>query len=282
MDETKKIQKVILEIFKVVSEICERNGISYYAICGTCLGAVRHKGFIPWDDDLDIAIPIEEFEKFMDVAKRELPEHLELYTPSTSRHNRLLFIKVIDNRTTLIENANVPWKDSYKGIWIDIMPMSGAPSSSQGQARFKKKFEVFKKLSYKTKTFFPKDGSILGKLSWVMSYPLRLLPGDFFWKRWFNWISLYPVNSAESVCLWIFGAKLIFPKKWFDDYVYLDFEDTKIRCPRDYNEFLTYLFGNYMEYPPEEKRISGHKHDEGVLDFHHSYKDYQSGKLSIN
>ena len=101
------LQKRILDIFREVRDILDRNGITYFAIGGTCIGAVRHGGFIPWDDDLDIAVPIEQFGRMLDLLKAELPPHLELYTGAERKHYRYIFVKVTDNRTTFIEKTEI-------------------------------------------------------------------------------------------------------------------------------------------------------------------------------
>ena len=82
------LQKKILDIFKAVAKICKDHDITYYAIGGTAIGAVRHQGFIPWDDDLDIAIPIEQYDRFIEIARRELPEGLTVMTPVDIEHYR--------------------------------------------------------------------------------------------------------------------------------------------------------------------------------------------------
>ena len=99
------LQNEILNIFKSIKEIFERNGIDYFAIGGTCIGAVRHNGFIPWDDDLDIAVPIEQFDNMLNVLKKELPSELALYTCHNRKHYRYIFVKVINTKTTFIEKS---------------------------------------------------------------------------------------------------------------------------------------------------------------------------------
>lgn len=107
-------QKVILSIFKEIKQICERHNIKYYAIGGTCIGAVRHKGFIPWDDDIDIAIPIEQYFIFLDYARKELPDYLYVLSPKDTVHYPNGFSKICDNRTMFIMRSSLKYPDSYK------------------------------------------------------------------------------------------------------------------------------------------------------------------------
>ena len=136
------LQKRILDIFREVRDILDRNGITYFAIGGTCIGAVRHGGFIPWDDDLDIAVPIEQFGRMLDLLKAELPPHLELYTGAERKHYRYIFVKVTDNRTTFIEKTEIGYPDAYKGVFIDIMPISGVLPDKRFYSRIKRYFSM--------------------------------------------------------------------------------------------------------------------------------------------
>lgn len=283
-DIMSEIQRIILDIFKEVSKLCEDNNISYYAIGGTCLGAVRHKGFIPWDDDLDIAIPIEEYRRFIDIAKEKLPKHLELYIPCDSNHNGLLFIKIIDSRTTCIESYHLKHLDTFMGAWIDIMPISGVPIGEKEQKKFVSKTNWIKRINYKLRRDFNESKKISGSILWILVYPFRsILNPVYCWNYWLDFLAKYPFyKSKYTGYVWSKRLyNLIFPQEWFNDFVYLDFEDTKIRCPKEYDKFLSQMFGNYMECPPENQRNSGHDFSKGIIDLEHSYKDYQSGKLKI-
>ena len=106
-----EIQEKILEIFQQVSILCEKEKIEYYAIGGTCIGAIRDKGFVPWDDDMDIAIPIEQFNKFIDIARQQLPSKYEVLTYKESLHYSEIFIKVIDKETSYIEDCKMNTED---------------------------------------------------------------------------------------------------------------------------------------------------------------------------
>ncbi|MCC8142009.1 MAG: LicD family protein [Lachnospiraceae bacterium] len=278
-----EIQQRIFDIFKEVSAICERNGIRYFAIGGTCLGAVRHQGFIPWDDDLDIAVPLDEFSEFLEALRRELPDWLEVSTPREARHNPHFFVKVMDNRTMMTEDEFIPWKDTYEGVWLDIMPMSGAPAPGAERDEFVKQIHHYRRQSRLIKYKMSEQDTLRGKLHWLVVSPLRLCAGDYVWKKWWKFLSHYPFDSSPFVgYVWQRRvAELLFPQEWYADFVYLPFEDTQIRCPVGYHEFLTQMFGDYMQYPPEDQRNSGHHFEKGAIDLEHSYKDYQSGKYRI-
>ena len=136
------LQKEILEIFKIVHRICEQNELSYYAVGGTAIGAVRHNGFIPWDDDMDIAMPIEDYCFFKRHAQELLPDGYEFYSYENSPRYAHVFGKIINNNTTYIEESNMPYPKAYSGVWIDIMPMSGVPAPSKERHHFLNKLRI--------------------------------------------------------------------------------------------------------------------------------------------
>ena len=278
-----EIQSKILDIYKEVSRFCEENNIRYYAIGGTCLGAVRHKGFIPWDDDMDIAMPIEDFQHFLEIANDGLPNYLKLYLPDEAKHDGNLFTKVMDIRTTMIESEMINKKDSYTGVWLDIMPLSGVPSEPPKRKSFVKKARNILRLNANTKMDYDARKPLKSKIMWISALPFRLLPSDFFWNKWLIFLNQFPFDNAELTgYVWSQNLfKFIFQKKWFDKYIEMPFEDTYIRCPLDYDAFLTQLFGSYMEFPPVDQRNSGHDFEDGIIDLDHSYLDYQSGDLLI-
>ncbi len=284
MEQIQEIQKRSLDIYKQVAEICEKHDICYFALAGTCLGAVRHHGFIPWDDDFDLVMPLEDLKKFLSVFQEEHPEHLALFAPTTVRHDYQLFIKIMDDRTMLTENGFIYWKDTYEGAWIDIFPMSGSPAPGEGREEFVKKAYRYVRLARRVKQKFSLQSDGKAKRHWILALPLRLFPKDFVWKRWVKLLEQFSYDESPYIGqVWdTRSVKLVLPHEVYADYISFDFEDTTIRCPIGYDEYLTQFYGDYMEYPPEDKRNSGHHFDHGMVDLEHSYKDYKSGKYKIS
>ncbi len=277
MDE---IQRITLGIYKDVKKILDSHGLRYFAIGGTCVGAIRSKGFIPWDDELDIAMPIEDYLKFIDLCKTDLPAHLSLFSPEDLRHDYMRFIKIMDNRTTMIEQPFFTYKDIYGGAWIDVMPMSGVPSDPEEQKKFVRWVtRIYPTIISRSKRKMAESQSLKSKLLWLALSPLRILPKGITWHSWIKFLASHPFDGAEYTgYTWSNAlARLIFPIEWFSDYVDMPFEDTTIRCPVGYDNYLTQQFGDYMQLPPKEKQFA--HHDFAVFDLEHSYKDYQSGKL---
>lgn len=278
-----ELQTRILEIFKAVSSICEDEGLQYFAIGGTCLGAVRHHGFIPWDDDVDIAMPIDDFLRFLDIAGSRLPAHLSLIGSHNRRYFNQMFFKVIDNRTTAIEVLDVPYKEAYKGIWIDIMPICSFPSQKAlerfiPQDTFLWTGNIFLRFGV------PKKSTLIKDIT-CNCYRFPALVRDFrFYSR--LWLKKLRKNGfhRDGVTGYVWSPSHLeafqIPAVWFADSVLMDFEDTQMRCPAGWDGFLKAMFGNYMDFPPPEQRNSGHML--AKVDLEHPYKDYQNGLLKIN
>ena len=272
-------QKVILDIFACISNICKKNGIRYFAIGGTCLGAVRHQGFIPWDDDLDIAIPIQEYDKFWKIAHKELPHHLKIYKEDDIRHYRYIFGKIHNENTTFIEKSEIEYPESYKGIFVDIMPISSIPDARIERKGFYNKIRKYHKLNILRRYNFSEMVSIKEKLLWLLLFPSRFLLKTNYWSnKWLKMLSKYPLGSTSLTgYTWSIQAeRLTFPINDFKDVVELPFENITISCPKEYDDYLARQFGNYMELPPVDKRAPHHVENISTTK---SYKEYKKGEI---
>ncbi|MCI8490010.1 MAG: LicD family protein [Lachnospiraceae bacterium] len=269
------LQQCILEIFKDIAALCNANDIPYFAIGGTCLGAVRHKGFIPWDDDLDIAIPIEDFEIFAELVKEKLPGYLQIYTSKEVKRYRYIFNKVIDTRTTFIEKSEVDYPDAYKGVFVDVMPISGVPKPGIKRKLFYIKLYLYTHLNLIIRV--PLDYSTILKrfVARFIGLILKVLPSTYFSDKMMALLKKYPFKTSQYTgYVWSVAhvCKLTFPIEYFADTVELPFEDTTIKCPIGYKQYLTHQFGDYMELPPEEER----EHHNGIINLDRPYSDYQA------
>ena len=121
------VQVIIWDIMKYLKDYLEKNNITYYMLGGTLLGAIRHQGFIPWDDDIDIGIPRGEYEKFINEISKKLPEHLELHTYKNNKNHHYYFSRIVDNRHTLKRTGSLV--DRNEELWIDVFPLDGMPNN---------------------------------------------------------------------------------------------------------------------------------------------------------
>lgn len=261
------VQEKELGVLKEVVKVLEANGLHYCAVGGTCLGAVRHKGFIPWDDDIDIVIPRQEYELFRAKLYTQLPKHLLKLdcdceeSPSYSN----MYLKIYDSTTSLIETNSFP--DSIIGAFVDVFPLDGRPDELWRRNLWYAKY-VFLILSNrrrrkpKRKITSPREfvkevyGGILKKL---FRY-------NYFTDKLQALLSKYDISQCETA-IWNGAGQLPDLKRnfnrsllceWFTDTVPAPFEDMTIQIPRKYHDYLTTHLGDYMQLPPENERWSGH------------------------
>ncbi|MCM1047010.1 MAG: LicD family protein [Clostridiales bacterium] len=282
-DCLKKLQQVELDILGEFKRICDKYRLKYYAIGGTCIGAVRHGGFIPWDDDIDIAMPYQDYMKFRRVAAKELGEYYSIYTPEEHRHWINNFIKIQDERTAYIESGQNGYPDDYTGVWIDIMPIYGLPKGKLAQYWASVICDLLVFMNERHREALCEQTSKKRRIAWMLDAPIRKLkPYNFYIEIIEKIFRKYPLNCSNKV---LFGWRYkpnVFRKKYtyqsvfyYDDFKEMleyPFEDTSIAVPVGYDRYLTMDFGNYMELPPEEKRIPCH--DIWVIDLKKSYKEY--------
>lgn len=277
-----KIQSHILSIYKSVAKICNENGLSYYAINGTCLGAVRHGGFIPWDDDMDLAMPIEDLAAFLEIAPSSLPHGLELYYFDSIPSYRHIFIKVINANTTFIEPSEISDPSRYKGVWIDITPISAYPASWCQQIYFASKNKSFSRRVAASKSSITEMSTPKSKLAWVLQQPIVAKSKANTLANWFRFLEGFPVNEPTSHTeLWTpeNPSQMVIPSECFAEYIEMPFENVMMRVPAGYDHYLTLQYQDYMKLPPlNERRTHG---KQGFIDLQHSYKLYQTGKLFL-
>ena len=275
-------QKTIYGIFLKVADILKNNDIDYYANGGTCLGAIRHNGFIPWDDDIDITIKIEDYLKAIEILRRELPNEYSVRFFDSNNHYANVFFKVIDERTTCIEEVDYKYKDAYKGCFIDVMPISGMPDNFLKRFLFCKKINVYRILSemriYGTDALDLKWKKVLYP---VLKPAFHFVPPNYYCRKWLEMLKKYPFEKCNytGYVWWFDVARLVYKKEVFGTPTPIKFEGTEMYCPEKWDDLLKQQFGDYMTLPPEDKRQPMHV---GTLDLEHSYHEYASGKYPLH
>ena len=252
-------QLICLDILKFIDEFCRNNDIHYSLTGGTLLGAVRHKGFIPWDDDIDIFMTRPEFEKFDSKMKGQ-----KEYTWLTREYDSNYFYnfgRVVDRRTKIIDEG-IHEINGY-GVFVDVCIVDGLPDN-----RFTRKCHIilvriivlFRRLSsYSHKEYIPKNP--LKRLAKQIASTFARTIGVS------NWCSLlerivkkYPFDGGKYVgnIMSQYGAREIMHKTSFDDYIAMSFEGEKFEVIQGWEEYLSNIYGNYMEFPPVEKQVGHH------------------------
>lgn len=254
----KQLHNVEQEILDEIDRVCEKNGLKYYLIGGTLLGAIRHKGFIPWDDDLDIVMPRADFDKFQEVCKTDLDEKYYVHSSYNDPKYYAPFIKVRKHNTifleSCLENGNIDL--DKQGIWVDIAPMDDANAEDSFWKRvrtkwIKKHLQHF--ISYRKYGKWPQP--IVSKILFAILSPLstttlRKIQDKLM--RWENGRDCeYYVNYASHYD----SVKMTMPKSDYEPSCRLLFEGKYYSSPGNYKNVLLRSFGrNYMELPPVEKR----------------------------
>ena len=253
-------QLVLVNMMKWFHEFCEMQGIKYYAIGGTALGAVRHKGFIPWDDDIDIGVPRQDYERLIHLSKNIIFQNsYRLEFPLQNEDYDYTFGKLYDVNTTLVENFK---NGTKRGVYIDIFPLDGLGNGHS------KAIKIFNKVNNIKKIFILRYCSSKKRRPFykqLIIFFVRCLPSFVYRKKHLiNRINkLCKINNYQDSlyvgnCLGMWGQKEIMQREWFGVPQLMRFEDIQIYIPENYDKYLTGLYGDYMKLPPEEKRKSHH------------------------
>ena len=247
-EDLDKAKKIELEVMDYLDKICKKYDIKYYLFWGTLLGAIRHKGFIPWDDDIDVAMMPDDYNKFLEVMKNENSDKYYLQNIENTKYCNFTFSKIRKYKTTMVEEE-LNYLPFGKGINVDIFPLYKYPKNKLGQMRFNYRFRLANLLLNRD----VKLGGIKGKLIHCF---LHLIPRSLNNKiiiRKLNKLLKYNKDFDEY---YIRQGKL-FKKEWFSEDITLPFEDKKYKAPSGYDGILTRLYGDYMTPPPKDKRY-GH------------------------
>lgn len=256
----------LLQTFEAFITFCNEHHLRYYAAFGTLLGAVRHKGFIPWDDDVDVYMPREDYEKFI-AFKGKIGDDYDIVDMKSKRYF-LHFAKYVSKKTILIEKIGEP----PIGIYIDVFPLD---NYDEKKCQFLKKhnqFYYYVWVCYRHSQRYYSWSDIKSIFRNKNIYVAKVMLGDVLFFRWLAWPCRAIINlfqrkqkavTDETENYWCYsftvGAKPM-PKKWFEEGVKLPFEHLQIDCPKDYDKYLTLTFGDYMTLPPVEQRKSLHEH----------------------
>ena len=256
-------QKYILSVLDVVLKATEKMNVKCYMQGGTMLGAIRHSGFIPWDDDADLGIKRKEYEYFLDHVKEYLPEHLELRTYMDESDHHYYFARIIDNRYMIKRMGSAEVR--YENVWVDIFPLDGMPNDfilrkvhqfRLSMARLMYHLSCIKKVNKKRP-----GRPVLEKI--IISIALRI-PVD----RILNTkksldnidklLKKYPLENSKYIINFMgqtsFQFTEMLEKSVYGKDTWYEFEDIKLLGPEKYDEYLTSLYGDYMIIPEEAQR----------------------------
>lgn len=254
-----EIQKRILDIFSCFHDICEDNGLKYYACSGTMLGAVRHKGFIPWDDDMDVMMPRPDFEKFKLIASKK-HGHYIFEAPGCNRGNYYYSNgKYFDASTTVIEEGRFC---SKRGVFLDVFPLDGL-GNTEAELIVRYKFlHFFKRLIDCRVASLKKEKGIVKNALVLISriIPEFVLDTQKLREMFDNSCAKYRFDSSKyvGVIAGSYGMRDVIERSLLDDPKLYDFETVKIWGVSNYDKYLSGVYGDWRQLPPVENRKTGH------------------------
>ncbi len=274
---TEKRKRLWFEQIKLVEEfikICKKHNLKYIAEGGTLLGAIRHNGFIPWDDDIDLAMPRDDYEKFIRIAKNELPESLFLQHYNTEKKYPNGHIQIRNSNTTFLIKTSYEDLQSGKncGIFIDIFPLDNLPDDYNTRQKHAKKIKLIKVLAFH-KLYHEQKGlkgliySCLANLYFLFNgYEKSIEKMDKLGMKYNN-----KTNTIGYATFLPTNEKNIFPSNILDEIEYHQFNNIEIAIPKKYDEYLKTQFGDYMEIPENK---NGSMHGSVYFDLSESYNEY--------
>ena len=254
IEEAKKLE---LDILDFIDSFCKEHGINYCINYGTLIGAIRHKGFIPWDDDIDLSMTRENYEKFIQLFSEKQSRYklLSLETDDQYFNN---FIKIVDPTTKIIDTRNAKTYDS--GVFIDIFPMDTFNDTKVVDICYK--LESFKLLSFsKHKNIVYGDSKLKDLIRTLFWLLLRPVSPRFFANQIEKQIQKYRVENGEYIAFIPSKAKEkeIFPRDMFDELIETPFEHLVLPAPKHFDTVLKQFYDDYMTVPPKEKQIYSHE-----------------------
>ncbi len=267
-----ELQRVEFDLLQNFVNICNKLDLKYYLVCGSALGAVKYNGFIPWDDDIDVALLRDDYNIFLEKAPEMLPDYIFLQNYKSDLSFPQIYSKLRNSNTAFIEKSAADLPINH-GINIDIFPLDGYPETSYAQKLFEVKKRIYGALLLSVYNV-PRKGfsRYLNKFFNFIKLKNHI---HFVSARFEKFISKY--SSDDSLILCNHGnwqGKLDYsPREHFGSGEFFNFEGLEVRIPKEYDKYLSQKYGDYMSELPEEKQKSHHNCI--VCDCNNSYKKYR-------
>ena len=261
--QLKLLQEIELENLRMLMEICEKNHLRYYLIGGSLLGAMRHKGFIPWDDDIDVGLPRPDYNRFVQIAKDYLPAHMDIKTMTSDPNYKCYFTRLINNKKKIYWDHGQ--YTAVIGVWMDVFPLDGLPGNpllrklQVFRVKLNKALYKFTQIDYVStnRTNRPFSERVLIRFAQITRIG-RLMNADKRLKKLDRALQRYDYDT--SAYAWNFsgcyGKREIVPHIQLGGSRTTEFEGMQASIPEAAEDYLTSIYGNYMKLPPEDQRKS--------------------------
>ncbi len=258
----KEIQKIEIEILSKIDKICKNNNITYSLAAGSVIGAIRHKGFIPWDDDIDIIMSRKDYEKFKDIMTSQNYKDIKYLSCEIQNDYWWPYAKVVSLKTEAQEKNLKPTKDY--GVFVDIFPLDNIPNDEQERKKYFNKLKIIRNL-YLLKLFGTSTTSnnfkkIIKKILLFFLTPISsrhlLLKFNTLVKKYKDTPNCN--NLGLLVTETTIKRNIIYPNNFLEKIIYTEFENKKFTIIENYDKYLKELYGDYMKLPPKEEQISNH------------------------
>ena len=263
------VRRTEQEILDVIHQICITHGLRYSLAYGTLLGAVRHKGFVPWDDDIDIMMPREDYNTLLQIWNDMAPSGYLILNGDTSVDWSGNFTKIVKDKTTFLQTEEDRGKDFHKGIFIDIFP---GDRLAPGKIRRILQYCACAINLLYSRGYSSKSGGVVEAIERVLlivpkKYHCNLRQkAQFFISRWNTC-----TESQYFFPCTIRDCKKYYNPKLFESFTMIEFGEKCYNCTMQWNSYLTVCYGDYMQLPPEEER--SWTHHPIVIDFNHNYEE---------
>ena len=274
-EEIRALKLKSLELLKVFDKFCRRHKLRYFLCGGCCIGTIRHQGFIPWDDDVDVFMPRPDYERLRKLWKQEMDEHqYALCRSGPGVFLRSMLTAISDEETTFIKERQADL-DIHHGVRLEILPLDGCPNNP-----VLRRLQILCALIFQVFNLQEAPTSKGKALEWAGKAMLALFPGQKaryrIWRLMEKLMSRYSFDrctKTTELCSRYQYMVNEYPHWVFEKAVFKPFEGQKFPIPLGYDTYLTMAFGDYMELPPESAQIP--KHDAVFVDLDHSYKNYR-------
>ena len=253
----REIQLAELDILSAFDEFCRQNQIKYSMAGGTLLGAVRHKGFIPWDDDIDVGMPRPDYEKFVELVSQQNYKLNEYYAvvPDRGRGANLPYLKIVDKRISVPPDVGA----KVDNLWIDVLPFDGCSSNRKKAQKLLKKAKHYRHIIVYNQFSMSRFKGIKKLVYIACALYAKIYGLQRAIKNMYKLVNKNSLDKSEKMAciVWgLYGAGEIISGNSFEQTVELEFENKHFSAVHNWDEYLSGIYGDYMTPPPENKRNS--------------------------